>query len=277
MSQELVDQTVFRLSVVEGEQGRYFKDGPEPQVISAYNESTTLSTSDLPDDVPTRVTRALANLFPTGKILPHNLPSFLESVVKIKTRDDKSVDLDVDVPMLSTILHNRAYHLLGNSTRTSDLNEAKTCLNSQLILTPGNCIAYYNLACAESLLGNLPAAISALRSSIQAGYNDYKHMTTDPDLQNLHGLPDFKALTQFARTGVESLHVAEPVKEPVQDPAPSQPVPESVPEPVPAQPKKYEQELKVLADMGFLDESILIQTLDQNGGSVEDTLNSLLG
>jgi len=286
MSLELANQTVFRLSVAEGEaHGRYFKDGPVPQLISAYTDSAALSTSELPDDVPSKVTKALANLFPGGKILPHNLPSFLENVVKIKTRDDRSVDLDVDVPQLSTALHNRAYHLILNSTRTSDLKEAKACLISQLVLAPKNHIALYNLACAESLMGNLPAAITALRSSIQEGFLDVSYMSTDRDLQNLHGLPEFQALVRSVRAGevipvavpvaevvvldpIAQLFSPEPVSEPVLEPV--------VSEPIAIQPKKYEQELQVLAEMGFLDESMLLEVLEQTG-SVEQTLNSLLG
>ncbi|MFO0414501.1 MAG: transglutaminase-like domain-containing protein [Bacteroidota bacterium] len=44
---------------------------------------------------------------------------------------------------------------------------------------------YYNLCCVYSLLNNKPSAILYLKKAIDAGYNDYRHVQTDPDLDNI--------------------------------------------------------------------------------------------
>ena len=41
---------------------------------------------------------------------------------------------------------------------------------------------------------HVAAALATLRQSIAAGYSDFKHMATDPDLAPLRDLPEFKAL-----------------------------------------------------------------------------------
>ncbi|MCM8764442.1 MAG: hypothetical protein NC830_03655, partial [Candidatus Omnitrophica bacterium] len=46
---------------------------------------------------------------------------------------------------------------------------------------------YYNLACDCALLGKKEKALLYLKISIILGYNDFKHLTEDPDLENLRG------------------------------------------------------------------------------------------
>lgn len=239
-------------------------------------------TLDLFVGLQDRVSKALGNLFPNGKILPHNLPSFLDGVVRIRTRDDKSVDLDVDVHNLSSALHRRAYNLLNNAPNNDALNEAKSCLLSQITLVPDNCVAYYNLACAHSLLQNVKDGLNALKKSVELGYNDFEHMTTDADLTNLFKEPEFVAIAELAKSSVAQPEPEQKDHKP-EEPRP-EPASEAQPEPtkepeveVPAPPKKWEKELQVLSEMGFLDESILIQTLDKTGGNVGEALTDLLG
>jgi len=298
MKQEVLHQTVFRVWVSEGE-GPFFKDGPAPELVTVYSDPTSPqpeTPSDNWGSLHERVSKALANLFPGGKILPLNLPAFLEGTISLKPRDDNLVDLDVDISQFASVLGKRAYDLLTTPSK-ADLHEAKTCLLSQLILYPTDCVAFYNLACAEALLDNTPAALTYLEKSILNGYGNVRHMTSDPDLRSLFNLPKFAELVELAKVGalqevnespkpdpVPEPVQPEPLPEPVPEPVQPEPLPEPVPEPVtepvnePVQePKKWDSELKVLADMGFLDESILVQTLDQTGGDVAQALTSLLG
>jgi len=315
MFQELKGQ-IIKLYIVETNDKKYFKDGPAPELVTVYSDPTDPKpepSSDNWSSLHDRVSRSLANLFPGGKILPLNLPSFLEGTVSLKPRDDNLVDLDVEVSQLSTVLGKRAYFLLTNSPSKADLYEAKTCLISQLILYPSDCVAHYNLGCTEALLDNVPAALAAIEKSIMNGYGDADHLSTDEDLRSLHGLPRFLELIELARVGVvqevpqEEVKIPEPEPEPERptllppelaaifgDPQPAEiedfslsdfidpepkpePEPVIVPVPVPEQPRKWDSELKVLADMGFLDESILVMTLDQTSGDVAQALTSLLG
>jgi len=321
MKQEVLHQSVFRIWVSEGT-GAYFKDGPAPELVTVYSDPINPTQPEPPADnwssLHDRVSRSLSNLFPGGKILPLNLPAFLEGIVVLKPRDDNLVDLDVDISQLASVLGKRAFALLTNPSK-ADLHEAKACLISQLILYPTECIAFYNLACAEALLDNAPAALSALEKSIMNGYGDTRHMTTDPDLRSLYNLPKFLELVELAKVGtlqevkdspqpaypqpepalpepvaelVQPAPYPEPVPEPVHEPVQEiveeiikpEPIVEIVPEELVQEPeleieepKKWGAELRVLADMGFLDESILVQTLDQTGGDVAQALTSLLG
>jgi len=61
-------------------------------------------------------------------------------------------------------------------------------------LRPRDPITYYNLACSYSNLENLDGAFDALRRAFELGYNDYKHLLKDPDLENVRRDRRFKML-----------------------------------------------------------------------------------
>ncbi len=61
-------------------------------------------------------------------------------------------------------------------------------------LAPKNPVAWYNLGCSYSLLGDLPASVEALRQSLEAGYTDIRYMQTDPDLEAVRSHPRFAEL-----------------------------------------------------------------------------------
>lgn len=44
---------------------------------------------------------------------------------------------------------------------------------------------FYNLACSYALLNQTRPALTALSRAIELGYNDFKHLREDPDLENL--------------------------------------------------------------------------------------------
>ena len=52
-------------------------------------------------------------------------------------------------------------------------------------LRPEDAIVLYNLACSYSLMGDVSAALGALKSAIEAGYEDFAHLEKDQDLLNL--------------------------------------------------------------------------------------------
>jgi len=65
-----------------------------------------------------------------------------------------------------------------------------------LEIKPNHPIALYNLACAESLLGNVDNSISALDQAIDAGYNDLFHLINDNDFDNIRETEGFRYLTE---------------------------------------------------------------------------------
>lgn len=61
---------------------------------------------------------------------------------------------------------------------------------------------YYNLCCVYSLLNNKSSAILYLKKAIDAGYNDYRHVQTDTDLDNIRKEKAFIDLeNRLKRTG----------------------------------------------------------------------------
>jgi len=68
---------------------------------------------------------------------------------------------------------------------------------------PNPAIALYNLACAESLLGNIKEAIAALEKSIKAGYHDLTHILNDKDFDNIKNSEGFLQLIAQLRNTFE--------------------------------------------------------------------------
>ncbi len=87
----------------------------------------------------------------------------------------------------------RALEALGQAlTRARRHQEA---LEADLKLTsirPKDPVAYYNLACSYSNLENLDGAFEALRRAFELGYNDYRHLLRDPDLEKVRRDRRFK-------------------------------------------------------------------------------------
>lgn len=52
-------------------------------------------------------------------------------------------------------------------------------------LRPESPSVHYNLACSYSLMEQLDLAIDALEAALNLGYDDFKWMAKDPDLENL--------------------------------------------------------------------------------------------
>ncbi|MHC4829298.1 MAG: TPR end-of-group domain-containing protein [Planctomycetota bacterium] len=75
-----------------------------------------------------------------------------------------------------------------------------------LELQATNETAFYNLACAYSLKGDLEEALGALEQAIQNGFDDAEHMHKDPDLDPLRLDPRFHKLIQ----GLEDADPAAP-------------------------------------------------------------------
>lgn len=55
-------------------------------------------------------------------------------------------------------------------------------------------ISAYNLACAYALAGEVERALRWLERALERGFDNYKHMRVDPDLESLHREPGFAAL-----------------------------------------------------------------------------------
>ncbi|CAK7339072.1 unnamed protein product [Dovyalis caffra] len=59
---------------------------------------------------------------------------------------------------------------------------------------PEASVASYNVACCYSKLNQLQAGLSALKDALEAGFEDFKRIRTDPDLSNLRKSEEFEPL-----------------------------------------------------------------------------------
>jgi len=194
-----VKERPIKLYVSEG-LAPYFKDGPpaEPQYFYAdKEEEVPKESSFIMERLNQSIPECLQHLFPGNRILPYDIPEWLQNAVSLKRLPlpGNVVDLDVDIPKLFEAMHKRALSLLNETQNFPLIQQAKSLLIDMLSLIPKHAITLYNLSCAESLLGNKKNAIDILKSAIQdGGYSNVEHMMSDPDLTNIRDEPEFKNL-----------------------------------------------------------------------------------
>jgi predicted esterase len=77
-----------------------------------------------------------------------------------------------------------------------DPRRAALSLEIAAAFKPDSFVAWYDLACARARAGDSRRALEALKTAIDKGFPDAKHVATDPDLESLHGLPEFQDLVK---------------------------------------------------------------------------------
>jgi tetratricopeptide (TPR) repeat protein len=68
-----------------------------------------------------------------------------------------------------------------------------------LELRPTDPVVHYNLACTLARLAEVMESLQMLKAAIRLGYADFGHIETDPDLDPLRDMPEFKALLRSRR------------------------------------------------------------------------------
>lgn len=63
-------------------------------------------------------------------------------------------------------------------------------------LLPEDALARYNLGCSLARAGCAKEAISSISQAILLGYDDLRHLESDPDLDSLRDHPDFQDLLE---------------------------------------------------------------------------------
>ena len=76
--------------------------------------------------------------------------------------------------------------------KNSNFEEALEALKKGMVLDSKNPHIHYNYACYYSLTGDPEASLEKLKTAIQFGFNNFKQIETDPDLEKLRQSPEFK-------------------------------------------------------------------------------------
>jgi len=287
----------------------YFRDGTQ-EVIRLYSTGKDALLEQLADtrSIQERITSAISRLFPNNTILPYHIPSFLKSVVSVKTVDTAEAELDVTVDGLASALNSEALRLL-DSQEECDLAKSKLLLESLRILQPENPNVYYNLACADSLLKNVQSSIEQLQNAFKYGYTNVQHMLEDKDLAFLRLHQQFNDFVHNV-TGkeespkeekiAESIKIEEPKKIEEPEKKEEEKIEESkklwnlrkrkkkklknqkkIVEPEKKEekikPAKWGEEIEVLRGMGFqLQDSLFVDILDHHRGNLGAAVQSLI-
>jgi tetratricopeptide (TPR) repeat protein len=100
-------------------------------------------------------------------------------------------DLDVEIGFLEGVVQRdpkyvEALQVLGdNYTRRGKFTDGMQIDERLSKLLPDDPTVLYNLACSYALTKRVEQAASTLSRALDQGYNDFKWLLKDPDLQNL--------------------------------------------------------------------------------------------
>jgi tetratricopeptide (TPR) repeat protein len=126
--------------------------------------------------------------------------------VKKLTRDEKR-NLDVEIGFIEGVVSKdpdfvEALQILGDdyTKRGRFIDGLK--IDEQLArLRPADPTVLYNLACSYSLTGEVEKAFASLHRALTSGYNDFKWLAQDPDLETLRKHPLYEQVRARIKTG----------------------------------------------------------------------------
>ncbi|HUR44445.1 MAG TPA: hypothetical protein VMZ27_01120 [Candidatus Saccharimonadales bacterium] len=119
-------------------------------------------------------------------------------------------DLDVEISFIKGVVRRdpkfvEALQVLGDDyTRRGNFKDGLKVDQQLAKLKPQDSTVLYNLACSYALIGRLDRATSALMKAIDQGYNDFRWLMRDPDLQKLR---DEEGLFKKVREKVRSVKI----------------------------------------------------------------------
>jgi tetratricopeptide (TPR) repeat protein len=120
-----------------------------------------------------------------------------KDVVKKLTRDEQR-ELDIKISFMEGVVKRdpgyvEALQVLGDDYTRRGRYVAGLKVDEQLSqLRPDDPLVQYNLACSYSLTGNFNQAVAALDKALDLGYQDFKWLAQDPDLNDLRLHPLYK-------------------------------------------------------------------------------------
>jgi tetratricopeptide (TPR) repeat protein len=142
-----------------------------------------------------------------GRLVKQFGPAFMPKKPQAKklTRDDKR-NLDIEIGFIEGVIRKdpdyiEALQILGDDYTKRGRFEDGMKVDEQLArLRPQDATVLYNLACSYSLMGQTEHAFSTLHRAISAGYDDFKWMAQDPDLESLRKHPLYEQVRAKIKT-----------------------------------------------------------------------------
>jgi tetratricopeptide (TPR) repeat protein len=132
-----------------------------------------------------------------------------ESAKRKLTRQELR-DLDIEISFIKGVVRRdpkfvEALQVLGDDyTRRGSFKDGLKVDQQLARLRPEDSTVLYNLACSFALIGRLDRATNALLKAIDRGYNDFRWLMRDPDLQQLR---DDENLFKKVREKVRSVKI----------------------------------------------------------------------
>ena len=117
-----------------------------------------------------------------------------KKLTRALTPDDQR-HLDVEIGFIEGVVRRApeyvdALQILGDGyTRRGRFADGLSVDEQLARLRPDDATVLYNLACSYSLTGRVAEAFNALHRALAAGYNDFKWMAQDPDLEAVRQHP----------------------------------------------------------------------------------------
>jgi hypothetical protein len=126
-------------------------------------------------------------------------------LAKKMSREEKR-NLDVEISFIEGVVQKdpqyvEALQILGDDyTKRGRFTDGLKIDEQLAQLRPLDATVLYNLACSYSLTDQVEHAFAALHRALTAGYDDFKWMAQDPDLESLRKHPLYQGVRAKIKT-----------------------------------------------------------------------------
>ncbi len=102
---------------------------------------------------------------------------------------EKAISFQPDLP-------EALYHLAKLHIKKNELSKALSLYEKVITLLPDNPGVYYNIACIYSKQNKPEESVVWLKKAVEKGFNDWKHIRIDSDLDNIRSSSYYKAFVK---------------------------------------------------------------------------------
>jgi len=128
-----------------------------------------------------------------------------EETKKKKFSRRQESDLEIEISFIEGVVDRdpeyvEALEILSQDyTQRGDLDESLAIDQKLARLHPQDPKILYNLACRYSLTHHVRQAVATLKKAIECGFDDFRLLARDPDLENVRQTASYKKLIQRNR------------------------------------------------------------------------------